>query len=328
MGNEAVMDKPLVEAVSTDAGTVESTTEASPTMKLMKSKPKTAETVEPAIAVDLAVASGDTVAVVAAKKVVKAKVAEDKGAAVVATVAVEDDLIAKTATEVENMKEEKALKLIPALMNGMESDKFKLGGVLSLVQANGWHMDQGYESFRAFVENAHGLKYRKVMYLIANYNGLVKSGVRWSQVEILGWSKLKEVIPILTKENVTEWVDLITGQEMTVIQLQEYIKALTAGDTLPKTDTAEAKKTVTMTFKLHEDQKATVKEALDKAKHEVGTTVDTVALEAICLDFLGGASKLQQMPTLKDLMASKSAEEVLGIFGDVFPNINIEATME
>lgn len=86
-------------------------------------------------------------------------------------------------------------------------------------------------------------------------------------------------------------------------------------------------KTTTMTFKLHEDQKATVREALEKAKHESGTTVDTVALEAIALDYLGSGSKLKAIPTLKELMEIKSAEEVLQIFSEVFPNVSLEATL-
>ena len=117
---------------------------------------------------------------------------------------------------------------------------------------------------------------------------------------------------------------------MTVLQLQEHIKAKSAGASTggdaPATET-DAKKTTTMTFKLHEDQKQTVREALDKAKHETGTEFDAVALEQMALDFLGGTSKLKAMPTLKELMAGKSAEEVLQVFGEVFPDVELTAEL-
>lgn len=240
-----------------------------------------------------------------------------------------DDLIVQTAHEVENLKEEKAFKMVPQLLDSSAQSDFKLGGVLSVIQHQGWYMDRGYENFRAYVESECGLNYRKAMYLIAIYNGLVESGVKWEQVKHLGWTKLKELASILTTENVADWV--AKAEEMTVLQLQEYIKAQSAGTATADEPTAakqaQAKKTTTMTFKLHEDQKATVKEALAKAKHETGTDVDTVALEHICLDFLGGQSKLAKMPTLEEMMKGKSAEEVLSAFGEVFPDVEITATL-
>jgi hypothetical protein len=42
------------------------------------------------------------------------------------------------------------------------------------------------------------------------------------------------------------------------------------------------------TFKLHDDLAKTVNAALEKAKASSGTSVDSVAFEYICLDFLGG----------------------------------------
>lgn len=239
------------------------------------------------------------------------------------------DLIEKTAHEIENLKEDKALKLVPSLLDNIDHDFFKLGGVLSLIQANGWFMDQGYENFRAYVEAQTDIGYRKAIYLIGIYNGLVESGIKWEQVKHLGWTKLKELATLLTPDNVSEWVGL--AENMTVLQLQEHIKAQTAGAAgkadAPSTDTTEAQKTTTKTFKLHADQKETVEAALDKCKHETGTDVDSVALEHICLDYLGGDSVIKKLPTLKELMQGKSVEEVLEVFGEVFPEVELEATL-
>jgi len=239
------------------------------------------------------------------------------------------DLIVLTAHEIENLKEDKAFKMIPQLLNNIDHDYFRLGGVLSLVQAQGWYMDKNYENFRAFVEAETGILYRKAMYLIQIYNGLVESGVTWEKVKHLGWSKLKELAVILTPENVDDWVARIDDGNMTVLQIQEYIKSQSAG-TLQNDEPESLLKTsatTTMTFKLHEDQKATIREALDKVKHQTGTEFDAVALEHMALDFLGGDSKLKALPTLAELMKGKSAEEVLGVFGVIFPEVTLEATL-
>lgn len=239
------------------------------------------------------------------------------------------DLIVLTAHEIENLKEDKAFKMIPQLLNNIDHDYFRLGGVLSLVQAQGWYMDKNYENFRAFVEAETGILYRKAMYLIQIYNGLVESGVAWEKVKHLGWSKLKELAVILTPENVDDWVARIDDGNMTVLQIQEYIKSQSAG-TLQNDEPESLLKTsatTTMTFKLHEDQKATIREALDKVKHQTGTEFDAVALEHMALDFLGGDSKLKALPTLAELMKGKSAEEVLGVFGTIFPEVTLEATL-
>jgi len=117
---------------------------------------------------------------------------------------VEPDVLQDLVREIENMKEKQTRDLIATLTEQTEVAFFKLGGVLSLVQANGWY--QPYGSFREFVEKEHGLHYRKATYWIEIYNRLSNSGVPWAKVSKLGWTKLKEIARVLTAENVVEWV--------------------------------------------------------------------------------------------------------------------------
>lgn len=294
------------------------TEKKSPTMKLMK---KTAATETKAVA-KVAEAAEQVKASAAEASVEGADTTEGE-------VLDEDDQIIQTAHEIENLKEDKAFKLVPSLLDDIDRNCFKLGGILSRINAQGWFMDKGYENFRGYVEAETDVGYRKAMYLIGIYNGLVESGVKWEQVKHLGWTKLKDLAPHLTADNVEEWVAEVDG--LTTLQIQELIKQKTAGVKAGESNESEAgvasKTTVTMTFKLHADQKQTVREALDKCKHETGTEHDNVALEHIALDYLGGESKLKQLPSLKDLMQGKSAEEVLGIFGEVFPDVEIQATL-
>ena len=101
------------------------------------------------------------------------------------------DLIELTVKELENLDKESAYEQVSNLSENIDYNYFRLGGVFSVIQANGWYHDDGYENFRQCVEDKFGVQYRKAMYLIQIYNDLVASGVKWSQVKSIGWSKLK-----------------------------------------------------------------------------------------------------------------------------------------
>lgn len=84
----------------------------------------------------------------------------------------------------------------------------------------------------------------------------------------------------------------------------------------------------TLKFKFKSDQVETVTSALNKAKAEVNTTYDSVALEAICTGYLGGSVGVSSSgKTLEEQMAEAGAEGVLELFDKLFPNINLTVDM-
>lgn len=294
----------------------------SPSMKLMKNPAKKQEPVEMPETADAA-----KLGLVATNEEVTAEQAEVKAKKIKESLESSDAFV-KTAKELDGLKAEKAIPLIIELNDEAERNTFRMGGVLSKIQSQGWFMDQGHENFRSFVEKEIGMEYRVALYHVDNYNYLTKSGVPWEKVAHIGWSKLILIAKYLTLDNVDQWVGV--AESLKGVQLKEYIKETTKGSSAsisPGEVSSNVKSTVTMTFKLHSDQKSVIREALDKAKHETGTEFDAVALEAIALDFLGGESKLKAIPSLKDIMKSKSAEEVLEAFGEAFPNVELQATM-
>lgn len=226
---------------------------------------------------------------------------------------------------IENLTEKDAKGAVHDLVEGAEQSYFKLGGVLSVIQKNGWFTP--HASFKEFVENEHGIAYRKAMYYIDIYNKLAESDVPWDKVKALGWTRLKEIASILTKENVDEWVKVASGQ--TVLQLIETVKnhkaQAVAGSSAPALTDQTSATVTTKTFKVHDDQKATIEAAIAKAKEVSGTPVDTVALEHICLDYMGGAPKVASQPDMKAMMKTMGYEKVLDVFGEVFPEVSLTA---
>ena len=245
-----------------------------------------------------------------------------------------DDLIIDIVQTVENLKEKEARELVVQLCEGAEFTFFKLGGVLSVIQANGWYAPYG--SFKDYVETERGINYRTARYWISIYNGIVESGVPWVKVKHLGWTKLKEIVPVLSLDNVDHWVAV--AEKQTTLQLIETVRKAQQPGEMTEAD-GEAKTVTTKTFKVHDDQRATIEAALAKCREIAQTQVDTVALEYICLDYLNGfQGKPAQTSDLKSLFAGilekhdgdgeAALGEIFKSFEQVFPKVNLTVEYE
>lgn len=239
----------------------------------------------------------------------------------------ETDLIVETVAEIENMTKEAAFLIVPSLIESVDFSYFKLGGVLSAIQDNCWWEDDA-DTFKDFIPERFGLHYRKAMYLIKIYDGLVEADIPWHKVSGLGWTKLKELADILTQENVDEWV--AKAESLSVLQLIAAVKAFKSGElSTDGTTDPDSSGVSTITFKVHPDQKETIKQAVDQALEDSDTVFKGVALEAICLNFLaGGSTKASKPMSLVGTMEKYSVEQVLDAFEVVFPNTNITAELE
>lgn len=267
---------------------------------------------------------------------------KDKATTKKATKKATDDLIVNVAHEVENMDKEAAFAAAESLEQEIEFNYFKLGGVLARIHIEQWYLEEGHEKFPDFIESRFGIRRSKAFHLIGIYNGLVESGVSWEDVKDVGWTKLKELVNVITPKNVKAWVK--RANEMTLLQLIDYIKkqhekaakSETGSDSVDA-DESEAPAVTTLTFKVHDDQKDMINQALDKAKVEANTQVQTVALEAICMGYLAGESKPKEeqgdaepetpnKPTqegLKNYMENFTWEDVLGVFEKIWPDVDI-----
>ena len=261
------------------------------------------------------------------KKKVKKPANESAGAINLVT-----DELAALAHACEGLSKEEAFAAVSPLMETVDSSYIRLGGVLAVIRDNDWWQSEGMESFKELLEKKFGLRHRKATYLIQIYEDLVNSGVEWDQVKSLGWCKLKEISPVVTKENCAEWV--AKAESLTVLQLHDVVakakaakeQSLPTSGAVPEDASSD---TVTMTFKLHVEQKETIRQALDKAKKEANTEYDGVALEAISINYLSGGKVTKKVAgaDLKTSMQKAGAEAVLNLFGELWPDIEVQVTM-
>ena len=248
------------------------------------------------------------------------------------------DAIEQTVSEIENLNKESALSLFQDILNNNDFNFFKIGGILSVIQDNGWYQDEGFDTLREFVETNYGFSYRKAMYWIQIYNSLVNSEVPWDDVKHLGWSKLRIIAPVLTIENSEEYIKL--AGELNQQQLREHLKnekkgSIETGDGAGTDDVVDnSKKLSNKTFKVHNDQLEVINEALEEAKNSADTEFDAVALEAICLQFMqtdGGASVKAPKPvkqlTLSEIMNAEGMEAVFEEFENLWPSVELSVTM-
>jgi hypothetical protein len=241
---------------------------------------------------------------------------------------VKGDMLADIAHEIGNLSAEDAINAVPELLNGADENYFRLGGVLSVINTNEFYKTDGFDNFKTFVEAKYGIQYRRAMYWSGIYDALIASGVPWNKVKDVGWTKLKDLAPILTLANVDEWVKKATTSS--VLELQEAIKAVMKGNLQTSGDPAQPEKTptTTLTVKVHEDQKTTILQAIDKAKAEGNTEYPGVALEGICMNYLSGGNVTAKPKSLKDVLAAHSPEDCLDAMEKAHPEFQITASLK
>lgn len=240
---------------------------------------------------------------------------------------VKGDVISVVSGNVENLTSKKALEALPELFKRVDTTFFVIGGILSRVQEEQWWQDAGFESLKDYVEEEFGLASRTATYWIQIYRDLVACEINFEDVSDIGWSKLKEISGMLTPENADEWAT--RAREMSLRQLIEYIKAMKAGSkgSGDEEDGVNPNQSDVKpyTFKLHDDERASVSAAVESGMEQLGTEYPSVAITHICDMFLtGDGTGAAKGGDLKDMMSKAGYEKVLEIMEEIFPNLDME----
>lgn len=129
--------------------------------------------------------------------------------------------------------------------------------------------------------------------MIQIYDAIVNSEVKWAQVEHIKWTKLRAIARMLNKENADYWIEI--ASKHCKMEINELVKKhLASGEAVAGGTTA----THIKTFKLHDAQVKTIDAAIEKAKATSGMSVDSAALELICLDYVGGQQLQERLAVL------------------------------
>jgi hypothetical protein len=261
----------------------------------------------------------------AAKKVTKSQAKKIVGAT-----EVKNFDLNQTATAIELLNEADIMNMIPDLIDETGINDFKLGGALARVQENKWWKDAEYESFNAYCDDLFSGGYRKAMYLITIYKTLVEKEIPWDAVKSIGWSKLKELLQVITKDNVAEWAE--KAGHMTLVQLSQHVKDHLAstkegGDQPPAGDSGSMS---TLAFRMYKDQRDIVEATLDTVKASAGEPdmKKEIALVILCEEFSSGAPKTPDpKKAIVDSAKKLGWQDALTLLADLFEDeIDINAS--
>lgn len=134
------------------------------------------------------------------------------------------------AHEIENVCEAEAHRLASEIAETSDFDAFRLGGLLARIHRERWYVGAGYADFRSYVEARHGFKLRKALYLASIYESVIDLGLTWQELRPVGWSKLKELVGVVDKDNAQAWLATAASDGMTVLKLHALVQEAKGGE--------------------------------------------------------------------------------------------------
>ena len=263
-----------------------------------------------------------------------------------------DDALLNRSLSVDNLKADQLVTRFNELNENENLNFFEIAGLLWRINNDGiWQnaeLGYNYNSFKDFVDAGElDVSYRNALRQAEMYKGMVNLGITYDQVKkVGGWTKCYTLVSskILTPDTVLEWIDLAAG--MSKADLEAALKqkqAQLAGNVEPMDGEggegsggdggATQNETTTLKFALHADQLETVNEAIDQAKIKSDTTVNSVALEYICVDYLSGNLGTKDQPTpqqdktLEEILKEHDITDAVAAFEKAFPNVKLKVEL-
>ncbi len=219
---------------------------------------------------------------------------------------------------VENYDRDAAKVMIPRLSDGAGDSYFHLGGIFTRVIDEKWHQTWGFQNFKEWLGAETGCSERKAYHLAKIYRTLVELGIPWEKFGGIGWTKVIELLPVISQENVDEWVSLAKATTADSLKAEVQVAKKSVAD--PTAGTEPESATVQKKFKLHPDQAETLEAALAQMKVELPTEFDNVAIEHISAAYLSGNVKLSDVQPAEPSVSQEplNLEECAGALGAIF----------
>lgn len=149
--------------------------------------------------------------------------------------------------------------------------------------------ERPFATFEEYCQVECGCSRRTAFYLRDIYRTyVVELELPEEMLSGLQWSKAKELVTIIDKEN---YEDLLNETaDMTVTAVKDFVKATKAARMGKTTAETEVVRTVTKSFKLNEDQASALEQSLEIAGKLSGSEKAPAQLDFIISDFLASAS--------------------------------------
>ena len=168
-----------------------------------------------------------------------------------------------------------------SIKNEIDIKFWEMGAILHGIYVNQYYVDYGYRDWKAFCEDVLGMKWRTATYLRDIYVKMSALGIKPEDCLGIGWGKLKELLPIVSKENVKHWLNEARKKNVSVAVLNARVKLA-----LGKITEEESKHVPSqLVFRLYEEQLKNVERALEIARRMTGSESRGYGLEMISVEF-------------------------------------------
>lgn len=180
---------------------------------------------------------------------------------------------------------------LKSLEDRLEFEHVRLGALLSHIQKQEHFKTLGFNTLKDYVEANTALDYRKAMFLIRNSDTVRELGISAEQLKGVSWSALRHIVLPMREQpsKAAEWLD--AARSLTHVALIEQVKqfkAQQAGALPPPDKDGKVKASPSIkSFNLYPDQKATVEQAVAKAKSEANVESTGAALDYIAASYTG-----------------------------------------
>lgn len=185
-------------------------------------------------------------------------------------------------------------------ISAIERNYLALGRDLFLVHDQSLYTEWGYPTFASYLEQEVGIQRRKGERLRQIWKTFVKAfGIDKERFLKIRYSNLLQILSIVNRENVEEWIDL--AEVLHYKQLQDRVDAYkaalkisesTGATPTPATPVVPAAKTKRRTFHLFPEQEEVVDEALSSMERRTGSSKPGYLLTSICTEYLATTTKI------------------------------------
>jgi hypothetical protein len=177
---------------------------------------------------------------------------------------------------------------------------------------------QTYKSMKEYLQNEVAYSERKAHYLTDIYDKFEEELGVLDKVKSVGWTKLKELVDVVNKDNYEDWYE--HAQENSVRDLQKLVKEekirLGLVD-IPSPEGLETEQTKRVPLSFFPDQLNNFNQALAMAREVQDTDNKSELVNLICLDFIASNQELASADVGMEALLHKM-EEQLGVRMVVF----------
>lgn len=178
-----------------------------------------------------------------------------------------------------------------------------------------WGYKKGRKGFTEFVSDELDIHYRKAMYLVDIADKVKELDLDDTDVQKMGWTKMKELSRIIDKKNHKQWME--KAKDMTTDEVIEAVKMYAGKKKATGESGGPENLPVVMKLTMNSDEGSIMTEAINTAKKVLDTENDVNALVYIAQEWMQTSGTDMEAVTLENQVAF--LEKTYGVKLDVTP---------